>query len=276
MDYLFEITTNYLNTNGWLMLVTQVVIAGLGVPAIFMSQSKNHTARKYASLVALTAQPFWFTMAWLTGAWGVFIMSFFYTAAWARGVWNFWLKPYFEGRDKKQKDPLLDWLPNQEILSFRRADTGDDIFVYLQGGENKSLLDAHSLLDCLNRWADYGVQIGEPMEKVSLDLARVSTISERLSRVTTTNLLPDSIRYSDIRVIHSGNVVTVRANVGMLREAKVSLEELRYCPRLLLRKADGLAHPTRLVTVDYVPKGSSGLIPEASYVLVDGNIKDTA
>jgi hypothetical protein len=100
--FILDILIEYISTNGWLMLVTQVVISVTGVPAIIMSQSLNERVRKYACLVAISGQPFWFMMAWMTGAWGVFFMCFFYTYAWAKGVWNHWIDPWLKGKNNER------------------------------------------------------------------------------------------------------------------------------------------------------------------------------
>lgn len=111
METVLGLIPNYIEANGYLMFVCQTVIAGLGIPAIFMSQSTNDLVRRCACLVAFAAQPFWFLMAYHTQAWGVFIMSFFYSFAWAKGIWNFWIKPYLQrqGKDKETQRALFRW-----------------------------------------------------------------------------------------------------------------------------------------------------------------------
>jgi hypothetical protein len=74
-------------------MIDQLAIGLLGVSAILLSQSRNDEHRRYACLVGIAAQPFWFYATYTAEQWGIFILSFFYTAAWARGVWNYWIAP---------------------------------------------------------------------------------------------------------------------------------------------------------------------------------------
>lgn len=69
-------------------MIEQVGIAVLGVTAIYMSQSKDKTVRRWAPVVGLMAQPFWFISAWQSEQWGIFVLCICYTLAWAKGLWN--------------------------------------------------------------------------------------------------------------------------------------------------------------------------------------------
>jgi hypothetical protein len=71
----------------------QIGIAVLGLTAIFLTQSRHAGRRKWACILGLGGQPFWF---WATGAaeqWGMFALCFLYTWAWGKGVWVHWIKP---------------------------------------------------------------------------------------------------------------------------------------------------------------------------------------
>jgi len=83
--------SDYIVQFGWGMFWCQVGITCLGVPAIFISQSLIHDTRRWGSVFGLIGQPFWFTMAYLTNAWGVFFMCLFYTYAWGTGFFNHWV-----------------------------------------------------------------------------------------------------------------------------------------------------------------------------------------
>ena len=91
------LTTAYLEAywerNSALSLLSNFVIAFLGVPAIYLSQSRVYSLERWASILGLIAQPFWFIMAMYNEAWGVFIMCFFYTHAWWSGFRKYWLLP---------------------------------------------------------------------------------------------------------------------------------------------------------------------------------------
>lgn len=70
------------------------MIALTGVSAIWLSQSKRTDYRKYASILGLIGQPFWFYSSFASEQWGIFLLSFFYTMAWARGFYNYWIRGF--------------------------------------------------------------------------------------------------------------------------------------------------------------------------------------
>jgi hypothetical protein len=70
----------------------QIAIAMFGVTAVFLSQSTSEKARKYASVLGLIGQPFWFYATYSSEQWGIFALCFFYTFSWGRGFWNNWIK----------------------------------------------------------------------------------------------------------------------------------------------------------------------------------------
>ena len=74
-------------------MINQFFLAVFGVTAIFLSQSKDFQLRKWAAVIGLAGQPFWFYAAWEAEQWGIFVLCFFYTGAWMTGVYNYWLEP---------------------------------------------------------------------------------------------------------------------------------------------------------------------------------------
>ena len=70
----------------------QIGIALTGVTAIWLTQDKREAWRRWACVLGLVGQPFWFYAAWKAEQWGIFLLTFCYTAAWARGVWTNWLQ----------------------------------------------------------------------------------------------------------------------------------------------------------------------------------------
>jgi hypothetical protein len=71
-------------------IFAQVAIFVLGPTAIVLSNMHNAAVRRWAPVVGLSSQPFWF---WTTAAhhqWPVFLTSIIYTAAWLRGLYNQW------------------------------------------------------------------------------------------------------------------------------------------------------------------------------------------
>ena len=69
----------------------QIMIAFTGVIAIWLSQDKRDSFRKYACLFGLAGQPFWFYSAYTSDQWGIFVLCIFYTFSWAKGFNNNWL-----------------------------------------------------------------------------------------------------------------------------------------------------------------------------------------
>lgn len=74
-------------------MISQLMIALLGLTAVFLTQQSNFRLKRYACLLGLAGQPFWFYATYTAEQWGIFALSFFYTYAWALGVYNNWIKP---------------------------------------------------------------------------------------------------------------------------------------------------------------------------------------
>jgi len=70
----------------------QIIIALTGATAIWLSQQANESWKKYASILGLIGQPFWFYSSFQAEQWGIFALCFFYTYSWAVGFKNNWLK----------------------------------------------------------------------------------------------------------------------------------------------------------------------------------------
>lgn len=90
-EFILTLLIAYIAEHGWLFFISQVAVAALGVPAIFVSQSLSRSTNRWASVLGLCGQPFWYMMAYATAGWGLFILSLFYTAGWWRGFKNYWL-----------------------------------------------------------------------------------------------------------------------------------------------------------------------------------------
>jgi hypothetical protein len=74
-------------------IVPQIIIPLTGVAAIWLTQSPNESARRYACLFGLAAQPFWFWATYESEQWGIFAVCILYALSWARGFRNHWIKP---------------------------------------------------------------------------------------------------------------------------------------------------------------------------------------
>lgn len=72
-------------------MIEQIFIAITGVTGIWLTQQNNEKLKRYACILGMLGQPFWFYSSYQAGQWGIFLMSFFYTFAWGVGIKNNWL-----------------------------------------------------------------------------------------------------------------------------------------------------------------------------------------
>lgn len=68
----------------------QLGIAIFGVSGVILSQVRSAKARKWAPVMGLIGQVFWFWASFVGKQWGMLFMSFIYTAAWMLGIYNQW------------------------------------------------------------------------------------------------------------------------------------------------------------------------------------------
>lgn len=71
----------------------QLAIALTGAAAIWLVNDRRAVWRRWASVIGLAGQPFWFHAAIAAEQWGVLALTCIYTAAWVRGWWNEWRRP---------------------------------------------------------------------------------------------------------------------------------------------------------------------------------------
>ena len=81
------------------MGLDQIGIFLTGVVAVWLTQDKRESWRRWACVFGMLAQPFWFYAAWKAEQWGIFAIATLYTYAWARGVWTHWLSPSLDRFD---------------------------------------------------------------------------------------------------------------------------------------------------------------------------------
>lgn len=71
----------------------QLALVVFGVSAVFLTQSANPAYRKWAPIIGLLGQPFWFIAAYPQP--GMLFVVTLYTLVWMKGVWTHWFwKPY--------------------------------------------------------------------------------------------------------------------------------------------------------------------------------------
>lgn len=71
----------------------QVAIALTGAVAVWLSQDRRESWRRYACIFGLLGQPFWFYATWIAEQYGILALCVLYTASWARGFKHHWLSP---------------------------------------------------------------------------------------------------------------------------------------------------------------------------------------
>lgn len=76
----------------------QIAIAVTGVIAIYLSQQSNEKLKKYACILGIIGQPFWFYSAYKAEQWGIFMLCFFYTYSWSVGLTNNWILPLLKNK----------------------------------------------------------------------------------------------------------------------------------------------------------------------------------
>lgn len=73
-------------------MIDQIAILVLGVGAVYLSQDPKPKVSRWAGILGLVSQPFWFYSSYTTESWGIFLASFLYTYCWGRGVYYNWIK----------------------------------------------------------------------------------------------------------------------------------------------------------------------------------------
>ncbi|WP_289101030.1 hypothetical protein [uncultured Marinobacter sp.] len=71
-------------------MIEQIAIAVFGLTAIWLSQAPSEAHRKWAPVLGLMSQPFWFYATLAAEQYGIFVLTLFYTLAWCRGIKNHW------------------------------------------------------------------------------------------------------------------------------------------------------------------------------------------
>jgi hypothetical protein len=73
-------------------MIAQLGIALFGLAAIWLSQSPAPQVQRWACVLGLCGQPFWFYVTWTAEQYGIFALCVLYTLSWARGVKTHWLR----------------------------------------------------------------------------------------------------------------------------------------------------------------------------------------
>lgn len=60
--------------------------------AAWLSMDGRESVRKWAPVVGLASQPFWFVSSWQAGQFGAIAMTVWFTIVWCRGIKTYWFK----------------------------------------------------------------------------------------------------------------------------------------------------------------------------------------
>ena len=73
-------------------IFSQLIIAVTGMVAIYLTQQSNEGIKKYAPILGLAGQPFWYCTTLLNEQYGIFVLTLGYTYLWGLGFYNNWIK----------------------------------------------------------------------------------------------------------------------------------------------------------------------------------------
>lgn len=71
--------------------ISQLCIALFGLSSIWLAMGNWQPGRRWAPLIGLCGQPFWFHFAWYADGWGIMALVTAYTAVYIRGAWIQWI-----------------------------------------------------------------------------------------------------------------------------------------------------------------------------------------
>ena len=73
-------------------VISQLMIACTGMVAIYLTQQNNQELKKYAPILGLIGQPFWYYTTLMNEQYGIFVLTLGYTYLWGLGLYNSWFK----------------------------------------------------------------------------------------------------------------------------------------------------------------------------------------
>lgn len=73
-------------------IISQLVIACTGMVAIYLTQQSKEYLKKYAPILGLLGQPFWYYTTLMNEQYGIFVLTLGYTYLWGLGLYNSWFK----------------------------------------------------------------------------------------------------------------------------------------------------------------------------------------
>jgi len=73
-----------------LAIFIQLMVFGTGAIAIYLTQQSNPEWQRYAPIVGLIGEPFWFYDSYTNQSWGILGLTTAYTVIWCIGLKNHW------------------------------------------------------------------------------------------------------------------------------------------------------------------------------------------
>ena len=102
-------------------LLANVIIPVFGTLAFAMSQTSNPVLRKYAPILGLSAQPFWFYTQWTSANFGVILICFLYAGIWVFSLYHQWVtlprKKALETKETESKLESMLEVSAQELIT---------------------------------------------------------------------------------------------------------------------------------------------------------------
>ena len=74
-----------------LEILVQAALVAFGVSAVYLTQSHDPRVRRWACIVGMLGQPFWFYAAYPQP--GMLVVVALYTFCWGQGIWRNWIAP---------------------------------------------------------------------------------------------------------------------------------------------------------------------------------------
>jgi hypothetical protein len=74
-----------------MIMFANIMMVLCGIISIYLTNlPEAHQYKKYAPIVGLLGQPFWFYICWITQQWGILALTVVYTYCWTKGLLNYW------------------------------------------------------------------------------------------------------------------------------------------------------------------------------------------
>ena len=104
-----------------LIFLANIIIPVFGTLAFAMSQTSNPTLRKYAPILGLSTQPFWFYTQWTSANFGVILICFLYAGIWMFSFYLQWVtlprKKALEAKETESKLESMLEVSTKELIT---------------------------------------------------------------------------------------------------------------------------------------------------------------